>query len=318
LSIQRFRSIRGKMSEESQNLARRIRRQTTKAVNYAKEQDFSGDEDVFEDEADDEDKVTNNNIRRRGRPRKSTSNNGEIRMDPDENDGSLSSKPIYTEKGYDPSLPPIRERFPFLPEYEADGSPRIELIVGRRPVLNNSHSTDLLDDPIDDEDDHGGAGRRIARRQQLKASMAGGKDSLIANASEDIEYEYLLKYKGKSYLHLTWKTGHDLESMNKSAKTLYRRYLKKLAAGTEESLEDPDFDPSYIVPQKIVDEAEQEIIVELSDKELMEWEKEREKEIDDDQNLEDVKVEGIDDDESQIEQNLEAPIEESGKFLVLF
>jgi hypothetical protein len=300
------------MSEESQSLARRIRRQTTKAVNYAKEQDFSGDEDVFEDEADDEEKVPNN-IRRRGRPRKSTSTNGEIRMDPDEIDGSLTSKPIYTEKGYDPSQPPIRERFPFLPEYEADGSPRIELIVGRRPVLNNPHTTDLLDDPIDEEDEHGGAGRRIARRQQLKASMTTGKETQAMTSNEDTEYEYLLKYKGKSYLHLTWKTGHDLESMNKSAKTLYRRFLKKLAAGTEESLEDPDFDPSYIVPQKIVDEAEQEMIVELSDKELIEWEKEREKEIDDDYNLEDVKVEGIDDDESQMEEKQEASKEGSGK-----
>ena len=67
--------------------------------------------------------------------------------------------------------------------------------------------------------------------------------------------------------------------MNKSAKGIYRRWLKKLAAGTEEDLENPDFDPAYIVPGKIIDEADQEITVELTDKELLRWEKEREKEL---------------------------------------
>jgi hypothetical protein len=63
--------------------------------------------------------------------------------------------------------------------------------------------------------------------------------------------------------------------MNKSAKTLYRRYLKKLAVGNDDELEDPDVDPSYIQPQRIVDDEEHEIIVELSDKELVEWEKQQ-------------------------------------------
>ena len=95
--------------------------------------------------------------------------------------------------------------------------------------------------------------------------------------NEHVEYEYLVKYKGRSYLHLDWKTGADLESMNKSAKTLYRRYLKKLANDPDEDLEDPNFDPSFAEPQKIVDAKEQEITLELTDKELVEWEKERQK-----------------------------------------
>jgi hypothetical protein len=67
--------------------------------------------------------------------------------------------------------------------------------------------------------------------------------------------------------------------MNKSAKTIYRRYLKKIAQGLDDELESPEFDPSYIVPQKIVAEREQEMTLELTDKELLKWEKQREKEL---------------------------------------
>jgi ribosome-binding ATPase YchF (GTP1/OBG family) len=56
---------------------------------------------------------------------------------------------------------------------------------------------------------------------------------------------------------------------------LYRCFLKKLAAGVEEDLEDPDFDSSFALPQKVVDVCEQEITLELTDKELVDWEKER-------------------------------------------
>ena len=97
-----------------------------------------------------------------------------------------------------------------------------------------------------------------------------------------VDYEYLVKYKGLSYLHLEWKTASDLESMNKSAKNLYRRFVRKLESGggTEDSttLEDPTFDSSYAMPQKIIDEREVEVLVELTDKELITWEKQREKE----------------------------------------
>ena len=279
------------MSLDGDSGAARARRRTLKAVNYAKEQDFSGDEDVFEDEAQDEDKPPPTITKRRGRPRKLTSTTADVHVEQDDDDGGFITKPVYFEKGYDTTLPPLRERFPFLPEFEADGSPRIELIVGRRPVVDHKiDQEDLLDDQ--QCDDHGGAARRAAARHrtlQQEASpppaskkQIGGKDVTVPG-SEELEYEYLLKFKGKSYLHLTWKTGHDLESMNKSAKTLYRRYLKKVAAGTEEGLEDPEFDPAYIVPQKIVDVADQERTVELTDKELIEWEREREKEIVDDE-----------------------------------
>jgi hypothetical protein len=189
------------------------RRRTTKAVNYAKEQDFSGDEDVFEDEAEEEEKAPI--AKRRGRPRKSTSAaTGDVRMEQaDDDDRGFIDKPIYTEKGYDPSLPPLRDRFPFLPEYEADGSPRIELIIGRRPVVDH-HKKDL-DDLLDDEhpDEAGGAGKRAAARHRNQQEVAsspvvstrkkkGVKDD-VPSGSEDVEYEYSSEIQ-REVLLCTW------------------------------------------------------------------------------------------------------------------
>jgi hypothetical protein len=296
----------------------RARRRTTKAVNYAKEQDFSDAEDVFEDEDEDDNKASSS-VKKRGRPRKST---GIVEV---EDDFGGPPKPVYIEKGYDPNVLPIRERFPFLPEYEADGSPRIELIVGRRPIVEKAVVENLEEDPDLVDEAGGGAGQRAARRRTTvttespkgkaasPAAAAAKKGKKDAVHDEAVEYEYLIKYKGKSYLHLNYKTGHDLESMNKSAKTLYRRFLKKLAAGTEEGLEDPEFDASFAQPQKIVDEAEQEVTVELTDKELIEWEKEREKEMEDEDDDDDMKIEGADDLEAAAKKEEEAKEEEAKK-----
>jgi hypothetical protein len=264
---------------------------TTKAVNYAKDQVFS-DNDVFEDSPDEDAPPK----RGRGRARKSNSSAAPAVVAEELNDASVyrPPKPVYTEKGYDPSLPPIRERFPFLLEFEADGSPRIDSIVGRRPVdekeaRNEENNDDEGNDAIESDEDSDDEGRRSKRKK------ASGKkaSSLEINQEAPVEYEYLVKYKGRSYLHLEWKTGADLESMNKSTKTLYRRYLKKLQAGLDEDLEDPNFDPSYALPQKIVDMAEQEFTMELSDKELLEWEKEREKVLAEDSSDSEPEVEGL-------------------------
>ena len=254
-------------------------------MNYAKEQEFSDASDVFEDSDDSAPKTT----KKRGRPRKS---DGNELASAQEDETFKKAEPIYTERGYDPSLPPIRERFPFLPEFEPDGSPRIDLIVGRRAIDEKEDSKENEGEGNEDEkkdegelsdDDEGGGGQRrkkgrrnsnATKGKQKKASPKKGDTS----GSGPVEYEYLIKYKGRSYLHLEWKSGADLESMNKSAKGIYRRYLKKIGSGDEE-LEDPNFDPSYAIPQRICDEAQQEITVDLSDKELLKWEKERAKEL---------------------------------------
>ena len=287
----------------------RARRRTIKRIDYSKEQDFS-DEDIFQDSEPDEP------AKRRGRPSrtpKASRPSGPLTLngfDEEEDDDAYDNKPVYTEKGYDPMLPPLRERFPFLPEYEEDGSPRIELIVGRRPVEEKEDEIQegeddeeegvAKDDDSSDKDrpDTPPPPRTTRKRGRDKPESSPPKESAPAQTGP-VEYEYLVKYKGKSYLHLEWKTGADLESMNKSAKGIYRRYLKKLAQGTEEDLESPDFDPLFVTPEKIVDEAEQEVVVDLTDKELLRWEKEREKELaeesmddddDDDEEKEDEKM----------------------------
>jgi hypothetical protein len=54
--------------------------------------------------------------------------------------------------------------------------------------------------------------------------------------------------------------------------------LKKLQTSQDDELESPDCDPLFILPQRIIDQDEHEIIVEISDEELVAWEKEQQKE----------------------------------------
>ena len=273
------------------------RRTRVKVVDYSFEQQFS-DDDIFEDNLGKDDNDADeppmggasSSRRKTSRPRKSNVggnfDGGTF--------GSSTGKPVYTERGYDPSLPPIRERFSFEPEYEPDGTPKIELIVGRRPIEDTKDRTqtsgegDLSDNDCDDAN-HDSRHQRQQQQQQPQQEQ----DENSPPQSSEMDYEYLLKYKGRSYLHLEWKTAADLESMNKTAKTIYRRYLKKLAAGTEEDLEDPTFDPAYTEPGRILAEEDHEIMVELTDKELVKWEKEREKQWDD------LGVEGDEEDEEE-------------------
>ena len=263
----------------------RTKRQSTKAIDYSKEQDFS-DDDIFEDkEAQESTPPPIPSRHRRRRPPEGTNlgENGDY--------GAVETKYRFVEKGYDASLPHLRERFTFMPELEADGSNKVELIVGRRLIKNSSEdkengsdeeSQDDAAEKDSDESEEESGGRRKRRprgQKENKKKKRGSKTS--QEEKHHGEYEYLIKYRGQSYLHLEWKAASELESMNKSAKTLYRRYLKKLAVGNDDELEDPDVDPSYIQPQRIVDDEEHEIIVELSDKELVEWEKQQALENDD-------------------------------------
>ena len=137
----------------------RARRTAAKRVDYAKEQEFSDAEDIFEDSDKEEAapvyraapvRKPRSTGRQPRKPRATPASGGGASQSAGFGGGAtpaayeyleaavdlsdLASRPVYTEKGYDPSLPPIRERFPFLPEYEEDGSPKIELIVGRRMV----------------------------------------------------------------------------------------------------------------------------------------------------------------------------------------
>jgi hypothetical protein len=303
----------------------RVRRATAKAVNYSKEQEFSDAEDLFEDESDEEAKprrgagrikvkATGGGGGRNNSMETSTVAKGDHFADEEDN-VFQSQHPVYTEKGYDPNLPPLRERFSFLPEYEEDGSPKIELIVGRRPVDDKEETrikgddNDIIEDDEDDEDEEDEEEELGTSRSRRKAAPATpskkkGKDTSpkkkrsgntpeSTSVDQVIEYEYLVKYKGRSYLHLEWKTGADLESMNKSAKGIYRRYVKKLSTpGIDlEELESPEVDPSYVIPEKVLDEADQEISEELTDKELLKWEQQRANELEVDDDGEDDELE---------------------------
>lgn len=274
-------------SEEQAPSGGRVRR-TRKKVDYSAEQQFSDEEDIFEDK-DDEEKALPSS-KRKNRARKSTGTGVVTTSVMDTGMTFERAKPVYTEKGYDPSLLPIRERFTFEPEFEDDGTPKIELIVGRRLIEDTKDrqtgdgraTADSDDESEDDEsDDSGSPARRSRSKSKAKAikkkPSSDDEEGGAKVTQSEMDYEYLLKYKGRSYLHLEWKTAADLESMNKSAKTTYRRFLKKLEMGTEEDLEDPTVDPAFTEPGRILAEEDHEIMVELSDKELVKWQKEQSK-----------------------------------------
>jgi hypothetical protein len=325
-------------------------RRTRKHVNYGAEQTFSDlDEDVFEDEPVPSSTTGTSSSRKKAAraPRRSVNDDDEggwgagggggrgpssssykstSQSSTPFSSGGGSGRPAYVERGYDTSFPPLRERFAFEPEYEDDGTPSIECIVGRRPIDDARDRTggateskkskkddagggdgDVVDDDdddgVDDEEDDeaprrrrsgGGAG---SRKRKAKGSTAADDvddpDGAGVGGRSEMDYEYLIKYKGRSYLHLEWKTAADLESMNSKAKTIYRRFLKKLETGAtateiqgganDEDLEDPTFDPSYTEPGRILAEEDHEITVELSDKELLKWEKEQKREMEEEE-----------------------------------
>ncbi|KAL7553315.1 hypothetical protein ACHAWF_016591 [Thalassiosira exigua] len=274
-------------------------RRSRKKVDYSIEQQFSDDDDIFEDGPKEEPVAKQKKTR--GRKSGGAAQGGVL-------DGGTSferSKPVYTERGYDATQLPLRERFTFEPEYDDDGTPTIEMIVGRRPIddtkdraaaaseskkdEDGSASEDGSEDEGKDEDEHEGddetprqtrgSGRSKKRRSSTSKSGAEDADGDASGKLSEMDYEYLIKYKGRSYLHLEWKTAADLESMNSRAKTMYRRFLKKLEAGTEDDLDDPTIDSAYTEPGRILAEEEHEIIVELSGKELIKWEKEQKREM---------------------------------------
>jgi hypothetical protein len=163
--------------------------------------------------------------------------------------------------------------------------------VGRRLVddekaqkRRDEQDTDAENDDPDIDDDNPKPKRKSSKstpsNNKKKSPLAGSGGKNGASESDEYgEYEYLVKYKGRSYLHLEWKTGADLESMNKSAKGIHRRYLRKLEAGLDEDAENPEFDPSFAVPEKVLDVEEQELNLEMTDAEIMKWEKQRELEL---------------------------------------
>jgi len=56
---------------------------------------------------------------------------------------------FYTERGYDTTQLPIRQRYGFSQEFESDGSPVVQKIIGRRPLkqeIRDKVSADACDE----------------------------------------------------------------------------------------------------------------------------------------------------------------------------
>jgi len=141
---------------ESEADRSRNRRKSLRSIDYSKEQEFS-DEDIFEDTLKDEKSIPVREEgpprRRPGRPRKYDNEDNLIVHTNDDPTENFAYR--YVEKGHDMNLPSIRERYTFSPEYEEDGSPKIECIIGRRPIKDKSKL--LSFSPIDESNEISGS-----------------------------------------------------------------------------------------------------------------------------------------------------------------
>ena len=114
------------------------------------------------------------------------------------------------------------------------------------------------------------------RRAAADAKRSLSTSTRAGYTVSHIDYEYFVKYKGVSYLHCGWYSDASLISLNKGAKGQLSRFLKKLAGPENENgkLEDPEVDIGWITPEKILDVKEEETMVDMSEEEIVEWEKE--------------------------------------------
>eukprot|EP01031_Cornospumella_fuschlensis_P038599 gene38600-46925_t len=127
----------------------------------------------------------------------------------------------------------IRDKFPFEPERDDDGSLLIDRILGRRIIKT---------------------GKRWTKSSANSVSVA---DMTAAEAK--YEYEYLIKYKNMSFLHVQWLTANDIEGMSQKSKAALNRYLTRLDKGDETANDDPEIDPSFTEIEKILDCREEEV-----------------------------------------------------------
>jgi hypothetical protein len=123
----------------------------------------------------------------------------------------------------------IRNAFPFEAERDEDGSLIIQAILGRRPRKSEK--------------------RWVRFSSSLSLSATDAK----------FDYEYLIKYKSLSYLHVQWLTANDIDAMSSKSKQMLSRYLAKLDRGDPGTPEDADIDPSFTEVQKILDVREEEV-----------------------------------------------------------
>ena len=139
----------------------------------------------------------------------------------------------------------IRERFPFEPEREDDGSLVIEKIIGRQ-----------------------------IRSDRKVSAFQISADSTAMESKFD--YEYLVKYKSLSYQHVVWLTASDIYTMSSKSKASLNRYLTKIDRNDPSAQEDGDIDPTVTEIERILDFKEEDVM-EIVDGTLIEKEKEKDK-----------------------------------------
>ncbi|CAN0169884.1 unnamed protein product, partial [Ectocarpus fasciculatus] len=74
------------------------------------------------------------------------------------------------------------------------------------------------------------------------------------------DYEYLVRFKSMSFIHVQWLSAHEIDTMNSRCKVMLMRYLTKLDAGDPTAPEDPDIDPSYTEVEKVLDVREEDVM----------------------------------------------------------
>jgi SNF2 family DNA or RNA helicase len=101
----------------------------------------------------------------------------------------------------------------------------------------------------------------LSRRLKKEESLTSSREFPIADVADLIcdkedhkpaEFEYLVKYKGRSYLHVEWvnQSFIDLAHMGKSR---LQRFLSKEAMSIKDFDEEKEhFDPNYIVVDRII------------------------------------------------------------------
>lgn len=88
---------------------------------------------------------------------------------------------------------------------------------------------------------------------------ASGSIANMTAMEAKYEYEYLIKYKNMSYMHIQWISGSDIEAMSQKNKSTLNRYLTRIDRGESVPNED-EIEPSYTEVEKVLDYREEEVL----------------------------------------------------------
>ena len=187
-----------------------------------------------------------------------------------ESDGesTTSSEDFVPKNAVKPSVSPAIEKAPTRARraikytesaYNDDES--IDDSSGERDNnVNNNHSNQASSEDSEEEEDKGPQIDLFLARRDIKEQNLDAKVG---------PFEYLIKWKGLSYLHVTWQTEDDVASFGWRIKSRLARFISKwesrVKKSTESSSEDEDaegqevkeeendlFDPSYLVVERIL------------------------------------------------------------------